>query len=199
MLIVGLLFYVPIAIIVTRERGRMRSARLASLGLLPSSKTGAPWSLALIAVAVVTCGPTAILIAIRDSFRVSPLGILANLQPPILEEFLVRGIVWAVLLRNFSGGVALAWSTLLFWTWHWEFGISASIMTAGWATLACALPRLASGLIWPAVIFHLMCAASIGQSLVLPEAITSALFIWRDRRKRKAAQQGIEADERHLG
>lgn len=180
MLILGIAVYVPVAVYVTRSPDGSKRARLRALGLLPSSRTAVIRSAILVVTGVIVSGPIAVWDALQEHFHDSPLGVLASLQPPLIEEFLVRGIVWAVLLRSFPASVALVWSSVLFWVWHWGFGLAASSITAGIGLLACAFPRLASGLIWPGVVFHLMGNAGIGQFLVLPVALVATVLMVRD-------------------
>jgi len=137
-------------------------------------------ALVVVVAAVLSTGPAAVWTQVRQFLDGSFLSIMSGLQPPIIEELLVRGIVWAVLARSFSPGVVLLWSSVLFWSWHLEFGLMSSGMTGAWGALVCGLPRIATGLIWPGSLFHLMGNAGAGQFLIPPVALVAAGFIGWD-------------------
>ena len=187
MLLLGLVAYVPIGLLAA-SGARRDVGRLVALGVCPSSMSMAVRGILLVVAAVVFSGPRPVWNHLAAHFEGGLLNMLGGIQAPVVEEFVIRGIVWAVLARSFSIGVALTWSTVLFWTWHWEaFGLQGSAINMVWAVLACCLPRIATGMIWPGVFFHLLGAAKYGQFLVPPVALSSAVLIWVDRRKRRAA------------
>ncbi len=183
MLVIGLAVYVPIGLLVVGG-ARNPVSRLVALGVLPRSRAMVARAAALVVAAVLVSGPGAVWSHLVAHFDGGLLNVLGGVQPAVVEEFLIRGIVWAVLARSFSAGSTLLWSTALFWTWHWEaFGIEGSALNMLWVVFVCCLPRIATGLIWPGVVFHLLGSANYGLFLVPPVALLSAVIIWVDRRK----------------
>jgi CAAX protease family protein len=164
-LMLGLAAYIPLAIAITWRTTPSMSSRLRALGLLPSTWGAAACGMALVAGGVLVAGPVVVYSRVAGNLGSTVMGILSGLQPPVVEEFLIRGIVWAILARRSSTSTALAWSSLLHWTYHLEFGLEASLVSAAYSALVCGGARLASGTIWPGLVFHLILNAGAGQVL----------------------------------
>ena len=164
-LVLGLAAYVPLAIAVTWRTTPSMNGRLRTLGLAPPTWGAAACGVALVAGGVLVAEPAVVYSRLAGHLGSTVMGVLSGFQPPVVEEFLVRGIVWAILARSSSGATALAWSSLLHWTYHLEFGLEASLVDAAYSALVCGGARLASGTIWAGLVFHLILNAGAGQVL----------------------------------
>jgi membrane protease YdiL (CAAX protease family) len=69
---------------------------------------------------------------------------------PLFEEWLFRGLLYRALRRNWSVGLSVAVTALLFASIH-PFAGCAAILTLGTVT---ALAAEKTGRLWPSVVIH---------------------------------------------
>ncbi len=119
---------------------------------------------------------------------------LSDIQPPLIEEMLYRGILLSLLVRYTKPWVAITVSSLLFGLPHlvaWGT-LSAFAVTTGFGVLL-ALTWFATGSLWPCVWMHFI----MSQGLFLPVGIayilvlTLAPLVKRSVRVRSAKSIGI--------
>ncbi len=170
-LVLGLAIYVPVAAVVAWRTAPSARSRLVAIGLLPQTRMAAACGGVLLILGMLIAGPGFVYSKIAEHFGSSVMSLLAGLQPPVVEEFLVRGIVWAILAQSFPAAFVLVWSSLLHWTFHLEFGFGASIITGVYGGVVLGGSRLVSGAIWVGLLFHLAGNAGAGQAL-FPAVLT---------------------------
>jgi membrane protease YdiL (CAAX protease family) len=147
------------------------------LGVLPSSGAAAAVGVVVAVAGLVVAGPVLVISRVQAQLGSSVATILGGLQPPVVEEFLVRGIVWAVLARSWPVGMAFGWSSLLFWTFHLEFGLAASAITGVVGAVVEGGARLLSSTIWVGMLFHLVGNSGVGQPLFPLVALSGVVFL----------------------
>jgi len=184
-LALGVAFYVPAALALLRASGEPRRLALVRLGAL-SSRPDLLRGAILVAMALaanLVWQPA--LTGSRLAQRVGTgwLSLGGALQPALVEEFLARGLVWAIVARSWSPWWALAWSTAVFGSWHLEQGIGAAV-----SILICALPlfagpRLLSRSLWPGAALHFVTNSGLVEPTLCAAAAWSlGVYLW-DRQR----------------
>lgn len=184
-LVLGAVLYLPAARLVLRKN---REPVPVGLGLR-ATRWGLARGLALVVLSLVANlllqpRPEDVWRRLVQHIGEDWLSLGKALQPPLVEEFLARGLVWGLAARSWPSWVAVAWSTALFGSWHLEQGLASTVSITICALPLFAGPRLLSGSIWPGAALHLFTNAG----LVLPTLWTAILWclsawLW-DRRLR---------------
>lgn len=190
-LVLGLFVYIPVAVLVVRRSASSSERPSVVLGLFPPTWAAVACGAVLVSAGVLAVGPAVVYSRVLSHLGSSPMSVLGALQPPVVEELLARGIVWEILAAEFPAAFALVWSSLLFWTWHLEFGLTASLVTGAYGAIVAGGARLVSGTIWVGLLFHLMANANAGQELFPTVLVIGGVWLLATRvRSRRGRTSG---------
>ena len=127
---------------------------------------------------------------VRGYFGATAFTALAAVQPAIVEEFLLRGIVLGLLLRFERWWVAVLWSSGIFGLWHFPQGGGAVLSIGLVSIFLFAVPRVLTASIFPGAVAHLLTNANVVLptiwGYVVVSGITVLLFAIRARKQGSA-------------
>lgn len=184
-LALGVAIYVPAAFALLRTSGEPRRLALVRLGALSSRPD-------LLRGALLVTMALAANLAWQPALTGSRLGehvgtgwlsLGRALQPALVEEFLARGLVWALVCRSSSPWWALVWSTAVFGSWHLELGVDAAMSVMICTLPLFAGPRLLSRSIWPGAALHFLTNGGLVEpTLWAATGWCLGIYLW-DRRR----------------
>jgi membrane protease YdiL (CAAX protease family) len=107
----------------------------------------------------------------------TPFTVLRALQPPVVEEVLLRGVVLGLLLRYERAWVAVLWSSCLFGLWHYPQGLHAVVSIAVVSVFLFAIPRLLTASVVPGALAHLFTNANVVIPTLWGQILVSAFAL----------------------
>lgn len=79
---------------------------------------------------------------------------VTNLEPPLVEETVFRGLIIVVLMKRFPLWFAVLWSAMLFGMLHLQIGFQAALSDAILGGIGWAMIKLKTRSIWPGAVIH---------------------------------------------
>ena len=114
----------------------------------------------------------------------------ANIQPPLFEELLYRGIVFGLLQKYFRPWVAVLLSSLLFGYIHLiSQGLFSFVWSFAFALTLFSILRLITGSIWASVFAHFVVdnaaftVIPIGTAFLITVGVALLQHFWRKRKR----------------
>jgi membrane protease YdiL (CAAX protease family) len=98
---------------------------------------------------------------LMEHFGSTPFTVVRALQPPLVEEVFLRGIVLGLLLRHERAWVAVLWSSCIFGLWHYPQGSHAMVSIAIASVFLFAVPRLLTASVVPGALAHFFTNANV--------------------------------------
>ncbi|MDQ2716791.1 MAG: CPBP family intramembrane metalloprotease [Chloroflexota bacterium] len=162
MIVLGVALYLGLVPALLGIRLDDYKAFLRSIGLIGISRFGlVSISVALVVVSILVALHVLPLFYVTQSIgpyhwraNYNWIWWVTNLQPPLVEETLFRGLIIVVLLKRFPPWFAVLWSAVLFGLPHLSFGFQTALSDAFVAGVGWAIIKLKTRSIWPGAVIH---------------------------------------------